>query len=270
MAATVEELYGALWGTPCPEFDEAMKESLHPRNPVVLYDLFGEWGVGPEHVVLDVGSRYADHSIALVKRFGCRAVAVDPVPLHREQAREWVSGAGLEDRIALHVGPIEALPLEDASVDFVWCRDMLNHVGLPRGLAECFRVLRPGGIMFVYQTFATEGLELKEAARLFASMAIVPENMSPDYFEATARSVGFQIVKEEKIDSEWREASLEKGDPEMADSLLAVARMRRREGEWVERFGKARYEAAYGGELWGIYQMLGKLCPTVYVLQKTG
>ena len=40
--------------------------------------------------------------------------------------------------------------------------------------------------------------------------------------------------------------------------------MRRREEELVQRYGRPRYEAAYGSNLWSIYVMLGKLCPTEY------
>lgn len=206
----------------------------------------------------------------LVRRFGCRAVAVDVVPLHVERARRLVADAGMDDRVAVVLAGIESLPLDDASIDHVWSRDMLNHVDLPAGLAECYRVLRPGGIMFIYQTFATERLERKEAARLFASMAIVAENMEPRYFEATARAVGFDIVDQDPIDSEWRERWLEEGKADVVEDLLRVARMRRREAQLVARFGRARYEAAYGGRLWGIYQLLGKLCPTVYGLRKPG
>ena len=46
--------------------------------------------------------------------------------------------------------------------------------------------------------------------------------------------------------------------------------LRRREAQLVEQFGRAFYEASYGSHLWGIYQMLGKLRPTVYVWEKRG
>ena len=49
---------------------------------------------------------------------------------------------------------------------------------------------------------------------------------------------------------------------------MRCSRMRRREEELVQRHGRNVYEAAYAGELWGIYQLLGKLCPMVYRLRK--
>ena len=36
--------------------------------------------------------------------------------------------------------------------------------------------------------------------------------------------------------------------------------------ELAERYGRAAVEAERGGLVWGIYQVLGKTCPTIYVL----
>ncbi|MEZ4664666.1 MAG: methyltransferase domain-containing protein [Caldilineaceae bacterium] len=55
-----------------------------------------------------------------------------------------VQEKGLTNRVAIHQGAIEAIPLEAASVDHIWCRDMLNHLpDLRRGLAECRRCRGP-------------------------------------------------------------------------------------------------------------------------------
>jgi SAM-dependent methyltransferase len=233
-----------------------------------LYDSFAELGVREGDLVLDVGCRYGDHSIELVRRFGCRVIAADPIPRHLEQARARVAAEDLEDRVTLLETAIESLPLEDGSVSHVWCRDMLNHVQLPEALAECFRVLHPGGQMLVYQTFATDLCEPREARRLWNAMAMVPENMSRSYFEQRADEAGLAIIAVDEIDSEWREFWLEQGDRRTVDDLLRAARLRRRETELVARYGRDRYEAALGGCVWGVYQLLGKLCPTVYALEK--
>src|SRR5205823_5341194 len=45
------------------------------------------------------------------------------------------------------------LPFPDGSFDLITCLDVLQHLPLPdgdlRGLQECHRVLKPGGILFV-------------------------------------------------------------------------------------------------------------------------
>ena len=266
---TVEELYGELWAE-----DEALSaeldRSLDPRPAESLYDAFAALDVRESDVVLDVGCRHGTHSVELARRFGCEVVASDLIPRHLEQAREQIAKEGLKGRIRVVEAPIESLPLDDGAVDHIWCRDMLNHVRLREALVECARVLRPGGRMLVYQTFATELLEPQEAERLFSAVAIVPENMSRAYFEELEHEAGFAIASMDEVGSEWREHWLETGDHKTVDGLLRAARLRRREEEFVARYGRACYEAALWGSIWGVYQLLGKLCPTVYVLDKPG
>jgi hypothetical protein len=145
---------------------------------------------------------------------------------------------------------------------------MLNRLDLPRAIAECARALKPGGKMLVYQSFATELLEPGEARRLYDAMGLIGEYMSTESFERAVRRAKLRIIETETIGSEWRELWLEGGDRDLLNDLLRVARMRRTEELLVARYGKGRYEAIYCGALWGIYQMLGKLCPTVYMLEK--
>jgi sarcosine/dimethylglycine N-methyltransferase len=261
-------LYGELWAEDPSGLDEELGRSLEPRATTMLYDEIAQLGVRPGEVVLDAGARDAVHSIELVRRLDCLAIAVDPVPLHVGRARERVSEAGLDDRIEVVQAVLESLPLDDASVDYVWCRDVLNHVRLAAALQELARVLSPGGSMLVYQTFAEPSCEPEEARRLFAAAACVPENMSPAFFEATARDAGFEMLTSERLQGEWRERMLEDGTWDVAADLLAVSRLNRREAELAVRHGRDRVEAVRGGLLWGVYQLLGKLCPTVYVLRR--
>jgi SAM-dependent methyltransferase len=265
---SVGELYGDLWAEDASPLDVELAHSLEPRGTAMLYDEFARLGAGPGHVVLEAGARDAVYAVELVRRFGCRVVAVDPVPLHVERARERVAAAGLEDPIDLVQAGLESLPLEDASVDLVWCRDVLNHVELGPSLRELARVLRPGGSVLVYQTFAEPACEPEEARRLFAAVASVPENMSPRFFETTAGEAGLEVVSTERLQGEWRERMLEDGTWDAAADLLALSRLHRREPGLVERHGRARVEAIRGALLWGIYQLLGKTCPTIYVLRR--
>jgi ubiquinone/menaquinone biosynthesis C-methylase UbiE len=234
----------------------------------MLYDEFARFGVGPDDLVLDAGARDAVHAIELVRRFDCRAIAVDPVPLHVDRARERVAAAGLEDRIdVVHAGT-ESLPLREGSIDFVWCRDVLNHVQLEPSLHEFARVLRPRGSVLVYQTFAEAACEPEEARRLFDATATLAENMSAAFFETRARKAGFDVVSIERLLGEWRERMIEDASWDVAADLLALSRLIRRECDALERYGRARVEAVRADVLWGVYQLLGKLCPTIYVLRR--
>jgi ubiquinone/menaquinone biosynthesis C-methylase UbiE len=262
-----QELYGELWAEDPSALKVELGTSLEPRATTMLYEEFARLGVGLESLVLDAGARDAVHAVELVRRLGCRAIAVDPVPLHVDRARERVAAAGLEDRIEVVQAGIESLPFEDGSIDYVWCRDVLNHLELDRSLRELARVLRPSGSVLVYQTFAAHACEPEEARRLFAATASNAQNMSAEFFETTAREAGFEVVRTEQIQGEWRERMIEDGKWDAAADLLALSRLNRRERDLVERHGDARVEAVRGDLLWGIYQLLGKLCPRMYALR---
>jgi SAM-dependent methyltransferase len=163
---------------------------------------------------------------------------------------------------------IEELPLADASADWIWCRDVLVHVDAVRGLAECARVLRPGGAMIAYVTLATERLEPSEAAEVGAAAAIVPDSFTAVGIETAAGAAGLVTRRVERIGSEWRERMIEDGDWDAAGSLLSIARLDRRRSELAERFGAEAVDIARNGFVWSVFQMLGKLCPTVYVWER--
>ena len=260
-------LYNDIWSS-TSALEERCKVSLNPRGADMLYELFASFGPTAQSEVIDIGCRDASYAIELANRFGCRVLGIDPAPIHIERARKKIAEAGLADRVRAELAGIEALPVADGSLDMIWCRDMLNHVDLRRGLAECVRILKPGGHMLVYQTFATAALEDREAARIYAAMAIVPQNMGEDFFQATAQAAGLSITTRDVVSSEWRERWAEEGSTALLEDLLGVARMRRSETTLVAQYGRDHYEATYASSLWGIYQMLGKLQPTIYLLAK--
>jgi SAM-dependent methyltransferase len=260
-------LYNDIWSS-TSELEARCKQSLKPRGSDMLYELFARFSPTAQSEVLDIGCRDASYAIELANRFGCRVLGIDPAPIHIERARNKIAEAGLADRVRVELAGIEAMPAADRSFDMIWCRDVLNHVDLPRGLAECVRVLKPSGQMLVYQTFATPELADREAARIYAAMAIVPQNMNEDFFQATAQAAGLSTTRHDVVSSEWRERWAEEGSTALLEDLLAVARMRRSETTLVADYGREQYEATYANCLWGIYQMLGKLQPTIYLLAK--
>ena len=264
---SVEELYGEIWAGE-EALEAELDRSLEPRGTDWLFTAFAALGPEPGQVVADVGARDARHTIRLVREHGLRAVALDPVPLHVELATRAVADAGLEEEIDVVEAAVEAMPLADGSADWIWCRDVLVHTRLTEALAECARVLRPGGRMLAYVTLATELLEPREAARLFEAVAVAPESTDPAALEASAADAGLTLVSVTRLGGEWRERMVEDGTWDAGAVLLRLSRLRRNEATLVERHGRGRVEAYRANLLWGVYQLLGKLCPTVYVWER--
>jgi ubiquinone/menaquinone biosynthesis C-methylase UbiE len=263
---SADELY-EIWSRDS-ELRETLGASLEPRGTEWLFELFASLGPRAGDVLLDVGCRDAKHAIRLVREHGLRAYAIDPVPLHLDLARQAVADAGLEPEIEVVEARMESLPLDDGCADWVWCRDVLVHVDLAAGLGECARVLRPGGRMVAYVTLAAESLEPRERAELVAAAAVRPDSFDAEAVTAAAAEAGLAEVSVEPIGGEWRERMIEDGTWDAGETLLGLSRLRRRERDLVDVYGESAVAAYRGGQLWGIYQLLGKLCPTVYVWER--
>lgn len=264
---SIQQLYGELWADANP-LDLELEQSLDPRGTEWLFEAFAELGPEAGQLVVDVGARDAAHTIRLVREHGLRAFAVDPVPRHIELARQAVSDAGLADDIGVVEAGIEAMPIDDGVADWIWCRDVLAHVDLGPAFAECARVLRPGGQMLAYVTCATASLEPREAEALFGALAIRPESTDPDAVERHAAAAGLTLVSSRQLGGEWRERLVEDGAWNPGSDLLRLSRLHRQEADLVERYGEARVAAYAAARVWGVYQLLGKLRPTVYVWER--
>jgi SAM-dependent methyltransferase len=263
---TVQELY-ELWAGDS-KLPEELTGSLEPRSTESLVDAFAALGPKPGQLLADVGARDAGYAIRLAQLHGLRAVAIDPMPFHCELARRAVAAANAEDSVTVIEGAIEELPLEDGSVDWVWCRDVLIHVDARRGFAECARVLKPGGTMLAYVTLATDRLEPREARELIEASAIQKESFHADSLEAAARDAGLVLRSVDAIGPEWRERMIEDGTWDAAADVVQLGRLLRQAEALADRHGRQAVTVEWASLVWGLYQMLGKLRPTVYVWER--
>lgn len=260
----IDRLYSRLWTAHGDEF-AILDQSLAPRSFEYMYTLAAEIGLGAGSKVLDAGCGRGNHTIELRRRFVCDVVGVDVVFAP-------VAAAARDEAALRSVQFIQAsvaqLPLQDATFDFVWCRDMLVHLAdLEAALRECSRVLRPGGKMLVYCTVQTDRMEPREAERLYAPLAIVPGNMQRDHLEGGFTHAGLDIARREETGSELIEF-YEERDGRASRELMRIARMRRRREELVERWGEEAFAAVEALYHWVVYHLIGKLSSGYYVLEK--
>ena len=255
---SVETLYGEIWVEESPE-----PVAPPARGTDWLFEAFADLGPQQNQLVVDVGARDAKHAIRLAQEHGLRAIALDPVAHHTELARRAVAEARVD--VDVVQSGIEAMPLADDVADWIWCRDVLVHVDLARGFAECARILKPGGRMLAYVTCATDKLEPREAAWLFDAVAIVPESTQPHAIERHAANAGLRLRSKTELGGEWRETMLEAGTWSANDALLQLSRLRRSGANLDD----PRVAAYVADKVWGIYQLLGKTCPTVYVWESS-
>ena len=200
------------------EFQEVLDASLSPRGPDVLYQIVGRLGLPARANVLDLGCGEGKHSIALAELFGFSVRGIDPVPRHIELSnRRLEEAAGskpeLRGLVSFAPGLAEALPIEDASVDLIWCREVLVLVeALDEAFTECRRVLPASGRMLIHDTFKTDKLESGAAEsfaanpqRIKAVFGAAGLGADPLRIEAAFSAAGFEVEDRIELSSEWGE-----------------------------------------------------------------
>lgn len=255
-------------------FQAALDESLRPRGPELLYELVSKLRLPPGANVMDLGCGEGQHSITLAERFDFEVLGIDPVPRHIQLANDALDKAAtrnpeLSRLVRFELGAAEALPVEDSSIDLIWCREVLYHVdALDKAFAECHRVLRSRGRLLIHQMIGTERLEAREAEWQWATARAVSANADPKHIEAAFVSAGFDVELCIELGSEWGEHA-EEETGQGGRRLIHAARLLRAPERYIAKFGRTAYDIMLGDCLWHIYRMIGKLSGRVYLLRRT-
>ena len=109
-------------------------------------------GLAPGQVVLDLGCGAGIDTVLAARRVGPtgRVVGLDMLDEMCWTAQAAANEAGVAGCTEFHQGEMEAIPLEDDSVDVVVSNGVLNlSPRKARALAEIYRVLRPAGRLCV-------------------------------------------------------------------------------------------------------------------------
>jgi SAM-dependent methyltransferase len=119
---------------------------------IYVFDQILRGNIAPGMRVLDAGCGYGRNLVYLL-RAGCEIFALDVDAEAIEHVR--YLAAALNPRLPtenFQVGAIEQMPFQDAFADVVICNSVLHFSRDPRHfhamLAELWRVLRPGGMLF--------------------------------------------------------------------------------------------------------------------------
>lgn len=165
---------------------------------------------------LDVGCGTGALSAAVLEHAAPgRVIGVDPSAGFLRVAEQ-----ALGDRVELMEGDAAHLPVADASVDAAVAALVLNFVpDVPAALAECRRVLRPGGVMAGYVWDYAEGMELiraffDAAVEVDPDAAAIDEGARfsichPEPLAAAFAAAGYRDVEVRGIEVETRFAHLD-------------------------------------------------------------
>ena len=171
--------------------DAAVLASLGCGNPLAVAELrAGE-------TVLDLGSGGGIDVLLSARRVGPtgRAIGVDMTDEMLALARRNADEAGATN-VEFRKGTIEALPVDDASVDVVISNCVINLASDKRSVfAEIARVLKPGGRVGVTDIVADDLLTPEQRAERGSYVGCIAGALSFREFRTGLRDVGLADVE---------------------------------------------------------------------------
>jgi ubiquinone/menaquinone biosynthesis C-methylase UbiE len=137
--------------------------------------------IQPGARILEVGCGTGTVALAAKRKAGpgSQVVGIDIAPDMVQQARQKAAKAGLDVRF--EVGRIESIPFPDAQFDLVLSSLMLHHIhgdaARQQGMREIFRVLKPGGRLFIVDATQPENPHLRGLVSLVVGKEMLAHSL---------------------------------------------------------------------------------------------
>ncbi|HEY9767503.1 MAG TPA: methyltransferase domain-containing protein [Coleofasciculaceae cyanobacterium] len=154
--------------------------------------------------IIDVGCGIGGSTLYLAQKFGSNATGITLSPIQASRAQERAVEAGMDSRVRFQVANALEMPFEDNTFDLVWSLESGEHMPeKAKFVAECYRVLKPGGKMILAtwchretnslagDLTPSEVAHLKEIYRVYC----LPYVISLSEYRAIASECGFKDLK---------------------------------------------------------------------------
>jgi sarcosine/dimethylglycine N-methyltransferase len=162
-------------------------------------------GIGAATHVLDVCSGMGGPARYLAHRLGCRVTGLDITKSRHEGASRLTELVKLDHLVDFRLGNALDMPFADATFDVVIGQEAFAHVpDKPRLIAECVRVVRPGGTIGFTDILRREALSAAEFERLRSGMTFQSLE-SLDGYSALLTEGGCTVIVREDLSAWWTE-----------------------------------------------------------------
>lgn len=143
-------------------------------------------GIQPGDRVVDLGCGSGGPAIQIARTIADTKVVGVTISIEQANAgRRLIAEAGLQDRVAIICGDYHQLPFEDSLFDRVVFFESLGYAeDMLQVMCEAFRVLRPGGTLYVKDVVRkpdptrAEALELAEFDRVYHQRTSTPNEIA--------------------------------------------------------------------------------------------
>lgn len=187
-------------------------------------------GISPDHLVLDVCSGLGGPARYLAHRIGCRVVGLDFTESRHLAAQRLTRMVGLDHLVTFRHGDAQDMPFADETFDVVIGQEAWCHVPeKPRLIAECARVLKPGGAVAFTDILRRDRLTSAEMERLKREMTF-PVLETLDGYAAVLENCGCRVEHREDLSGVWTEILKQR-----------LTMYRGLESETVRRYGAEHY-----------------------------
>lgn len=250
--------------------DAAIIAPMPPLEPwTILFETAAKYGVDENTLALDVGCANGGASRKLLQHTGCRIEGVELLENLVQMGNIENQQLGIQGRFNIQQGSITDIPFNNNHFDFVFANDvigMVDDVGL--AMRECARVLRPGGHILAYFSSPTERLSAAEYAMFNDWLGGEGEMIDAASFLRVSEPV-FHLREKVVIGSQFNQARIQAAgaDSEVAQNLLKIAHLLTWPQHYIDQYGEQTYRIVLAEVHWSVYILLGKLEPTMFVLQ---
>lgn len=160
-------------------------------------------GIDGSHQVLDVCSGMGGPARYLAHRVGCRVTGLDLTESRVSAAIRLTQLTKLSHLVDFRLGNALEMPFADGRFDVVIGQEAWAHVpGKPRLIAECARVLKPGGKIAFTDILRTEKLTAPEMTRLTREMTF-PELETLDGYRRLLEANGCELLTCDDLGELW-------------------------------------------------------------------
>ncbi len=210
--------------------------------------------------VLDVCCGMGGPSRYLAHNYGCRVTGIDLAESRIDGATRLTSMTGLDDRVEFRNANALDMPFAEATFDIVISQEAFCHVpDKDRLIAQCVRVLKPGGRIAFTDILVTGSTRGETRARLQQEMTFQELASVQSYRHALERE-GCPVLKHRDLSDEWRVI--------LADRLVMYRSLK---DQTIDRFGEAhfaRWDNAYSFFV-GLYET-GELGGGRFLARRSG